>query len=726
MNISNIIFNIAKQSLPKISKTEYEALTAGDTWWDEQLFSGKPEWNNPIFNELEMHNPSLSEEELDFINGPTQELCEMIDDYDVNHHRADLSDEAWKFLKDNKFFGMIIPKEYGGLGFSARGHSEVVVKVASRSIAGGVTVMVPNSLGPAELLLHYGTDEEKQEYLPKLATGEHIPCFALTNPHAGSDASNIPDIGYIGQGTYNGEKQLGIYLTIEKRYITLAPIATICGIAFQTQDPYNLLGPEKDLGISVGLVPADHPGLQIGHRHSPMACGFMNGPIRCTNMFIPLSMVLGGQKQLGKGWKMLMECLAVGRSISLPSLACAGGKLASDKVGAYAALRRQFKLPIGKFEGVEEALARIAGYTHIMDVSRQLTLRAIDAGYKPSVLSAICKYHTTEMLRTAIRDGMDIMGGAGISLGPNNFIGNVYASIPIAITVEGANILTRNMIIFGQGAMAAHPYLFNEVMAIQSDEKDVFFSLVRQHALYSIKNFGRTALLGNIRSLFKLIHKKSIPERHVDYLSSAFAMTADTTLLLLQGALKRKERVSARLGDVLSNLYMLSAVISDKNRNNYSEEKKVLVEWCVDYLLYKTQEAFYCLFDNYPNWIIGNVMKRIIFPIGRLYKRPDDISDRKVAKLLLTNNSTRRTLVNGVFTSTDPESRTFMLQNALYHIEQYDEVVKKVSKLEGHTFEGRLERAKITNVISEDEGANALHMYNLINVIVQVDEFEEI
>jgi acyl-CoA dehydrogenase len=447
------MLEIYRKLLPSMSDTEREALEAGTVWWDGQLFSGAPDWSEL----LDTPEPKLSDEEQAFLDGPVEELCGMLDEWHITHERGDLPPEVWDFLKANGFFAMIIPKSFGGLEFSALAHSEVLVKVASRSPTACSTIAVPNSLGPAELLLHYGTDEQKQRYLPGLADGSEIPCFALTSPRAGSDAAAIPDVGVVCKGMWEGEEVIGLRLTWDKRYITLAPIATVLGLAFKMLDPDHLLGDTEDLGITCALIPTDIPGVETGRRHFPLNIPFQNGPTRGEDVFVPLDAIIGGVEMAGQGWRMLVELLSVGRCITLPSNATGGAKAGAFASGAYTRIRKQFNLPVAEFEGVQEALARIGGFTYIMDASRKLTAGAVDQGHRPSVPSAILKYHCTEMGRMVANDTMDVHGGKAICLGPRNYVARGYQSVPIAITVEGANILTRSLIIFGQGAIRCHP-----------------------------------------------------------------------------------------------------------------------------------------------------------------------------------------------------------------------------------------------------------------------------
>ncbi|NNE63992.1 MAG: acyl-CoA dehydrogenase, partial [Gammaproteobacteria bacterium] len=480
-----------KKVLPPMSETERDAIEAGTVWWESELFRGAPDWSRL----RSYQKPRLTEEEQAFVDGPVEKLCEMIDDWDITHNLMDLPESIWQFLKDNRFFGMIIPKEYGGLEFSAYGHSAVVTKISARSISVGVTVMVPNSLGPAELLMHYGTKSQKDYYLPRLASGEEIPCFALTGPSAGSDAGAIPDSGIICKGEFEGKEVLGLRLNWEKRYITLGPVATVLGLAFKAYDPEGLLGGEEELGITCALIPTSTKGITIGNRHFPMNSAFQNGPNTGEDVFIPMNYIIGGQDNIGKGWRMLVESLSAGRGISLPAVGVAAGKGCSRTTGAYARIRHQFNTSIGKFEGVEEALARIGGMSYMMDAGRLLTLSALDSGEKPSVVTAILKYYNTEHMRQVINDAMDIHGGRGVCMGPSNYIARSYQSIPVGITVEGANILTRSMIIFGQGAIRCHPYLVKEMesaaMIDQSAGERAFDRALSGHMGYFISNLCR-------------------------------------------------------------------------------------------------------------------------------------------------------------------------------------------------------------------------------------------
>ncbi|MGD8937185.1 MAG: acyl-CoA dehydrogenase, partial [Thiogranum sp.] len=559
--ISTAAMRQFRRMMPAMSSTEREALEAGTTWWEADLFSGKPDWQKL----LDYPRPALSAEEQAFVDGPVNELCGMIDDWKITEQLHDLPPPVWQFLKEHRFFGMIIPKAYGGLEFSAHGHSTVVMKIASRSITAAVTAMVPNSLGPAQLLLNYGTEEQKQYYLPRLASGEEIPCFALTGPDAGSDAAAMPDRGVVCRRTYAGEEQLGIRLNWEKRYITLGPVATVLGLAFKLYDPDHLLGEQEELGITLALIPTNTPGIDIGNRHFPLNQAFMNGPNRGRDVFIPLDRIIGGRARIGQGWRMLMECLADGRSISLPALSTGAGKLASRATGAYAAVRKQFKTPIGKFEGIAEVLGRIAGNAYVMDAARGLTTLAVDRGEKPSVASAIVKYHLTERMRDVIDDAMDVHGGRGICMGPRNYLARVYQAIPISITVEGANILTRSLIIFGQGALRCHPFLLKEMHAAQQGDVQAFDRALFSHARALVGNLARAWFHGLTAARFARAPGEEAREAHfyrqLSRMAAVFAVTSEAALLTLGSTLKRRESLSARLGDALSHLYLASAAL---------------------------------------------------------------------------------------------------------------------------------------------------------------------
>jgi acyl-CoA dehydrogenase len=670
--ISNRLLKVFRKILPQISQTEQEALDAGTVWWDGDLFSGKPDWNKL----LAYPKPKLSTEEKVFLAGPTEKLCAMLDEWHITRELNDLPPHVWQFIKDNGFFGMIIPKQYGGLGFSALAHSEVVMKISSRSGTAAVSVMVPNSLGPAELLLHYGTEEQKKYYLPRLAKGLEVPCFALTGPDAGSDAGSIPDFGIVCHGEFNGDQNvLGMRVTWEKRYITLGPVATLLGLAFKLHDPDGLLSEKKDLGITLALIPTNTPGVNIGRRHFPLDAAFQNGPNSGKDVFIPMEWIIGGREGIGYGWRMLMNCLAAGRSISLPATSTGAAKLAARTSGAYGRVRVQFKTPIGHFEGVEEALARIGGNTYMMDAARVMTAGAVDLGEKPSVISAIVKYHLTERGRQAINDAMDVHGGKGICLGPSNYLGRNYQHIPVSITVEGANILTRNMIIFGQGAIRCHPYVLKEIHAANNSNvaraSVEFDQALTGHVVFSMGNGIRSLLHGLTGGYLANAPGSVGPEVHGYYsqltrFSAAFALLADISLLVLGGSLKRKERLSARLGDILSMLYLCSATLKRFKDDDRPAADLPLLHWAMQDALYRMQQAFDGLLDNFPGRVLGTRLLRfLVFPLGKSFSPPSDELGHKVAKLMLAPGEARDRLTAGIYMPASADEPLNVLEQAL-------------------------------------------------------------
>lgn len=637
---------------PQLSATERIALEAGTVGFEGELFSGKPDWRRLLKAEF----PELSVEEKAFLDGPCETLCRMIEDFEITHHYADLTPEIWEFLKKERFFGMIIPKKYGGLGFSAQAHSAVLQKIASISPTVSSTVAVPNSLGPAELLLHYGTEEQKNHYLPRLAVGEEIPCFALTGPYAGSDATSIPDYGIVCKRVVDGREVVGIRLSFDKRYITLAPVATVIGLAFRLYDPERLLGGEEDLGITLALVPRNTPGIEIGRRHFPLNIPFQNGPIRGKDVFVPIDAIIGGPTMAGQGWRMLIECLSVGRAISLPSSTTGAMKMAAAAVGAYARIRKQFGLPIGRFEGVQEALARIAGNAYASGAVSRMTAAAVDLGEKPSVPSAIAKYHVTEMGRETSADAMDVAGGKGIILGPKNFLGRGWQVVPITITVEGANILTRSMMIFGQGAIRCHPFVLKEMQALEIEDREerlkVFDRLLFAHIGFAISNAARASLLGLGGAL--LLNRPGEPwlrrlVAQLDRMSAALALCADTAMLVLGGRLKQKESLSARLGDVLSELYIASAVLKRYHDEGYPAADRPFVQFTLARSLHRMQEALDGFLMNFRPRPLAWLLRVLVFPLGRRLRPPSDRLVQRVANLLLSPSEARDRLIAGAF-----------------------------------------------------------------------------
>ncbi|MFT6703776.1 MAG: acyl-CoA dehydrogenase [Gammaproteobacteria bacterium] len=725
------LLRLFKKAMPKVSQTEQEALEAGTVWWDGEIFSGKPNWQRL----LDYPTAKLSDEELAFMNGPVETLCAMIDDWDTTFVKRDLSPEVWAFIKEKRFLGMIIPRQYGGLEFSHYAHSCVVTKIATRSISVAVTVMVPNSLGPGELLLHYGTQAQRDQYLPTLAVGEDIPCFALTSPEAGSDAAAIPDKGIVcvEKDAY-GQEHIGMRVTWNKRYITLAPVATVMGLAFDLHDPDKLLSDVQHPGITCALIPTSTPGVEIGERHFPLDSAFMNGPTRGKDVFIPLQWVIGGQDGVGKGWKMLMESLAAGRCISLPALSCGGATLAAKTTGAYARIRKQFNTSIGNFEGVQEALARIGGHTYQMNAARKMTCAALDNGERPSVISAILKYHLTENLRTTVNDAMDIQGGSGICLGPNNLFARAYQTIPIAITVEGANILTRALIIFGQGAMRCHPYLLAEVHAAQSAEKnsaDKFDTAVNAHIGHTLSVAVRGFWHGMTNSLFAGAPKASLARSYyqqVSRYSATYAFLADVSISVLGSRLKRSERLSARLGDALSQLYLCSASLKRFHDEGEPYEDKALLDWSCQHALYQTEQALLDTLKNYPSTYLGQLLKCLYFPFYARRNKPNDHLDAEIAKILLNPSSTRSRLCEGVYTS-NLEGRSGQIEAALPLVIEAEDIERKVRKETGKsamTFENVISLATEMvqkKVITQSQANIVIQAATARNKIIQVDQF---
>jgi len=682
MLISDRVLSVFRKIMPSMSQTESDALEAGSVWWDGELFSGRPDWKRL----LSFPVPTLTAEEQAFIDGPVNELCRMIDDWQVTEKHHDLPPEVWQFIKDHGFFGMIIPKKYGGLEFSALAHSSVVMKISTRSITTAVTVMVPNSLGPAELLLHYGTEEQKNHYLPRLARGEDIPCFALTGPEAGSDASSIPDRGVVCRGQFDGEEVLGIRLNWDKRYITLGPVATLLGLAFKLYDPDHLLGEQEDIGITLALIPTGTEGVWIGNRHAPLSIPFQNGPNRGKDVFIPMSWVIGDQAQVGNGWRMLMESLAAGRSISLPALSAGAGKLTSRATGAYARIRKQFRTPVGKFEGVEEALARIAGYSYMMDAVRTMTAGAVDLGEKPSVISAIAKYNLTSTMRQVVNDAMDVQGGSGICLGPRNLLGRVYQAIPVSITVEGANILTRSLITYGQGAIRCHPYVLQEMQAVADTDQqraaETFDKALFGHIGFTISNAVRSLWLGLTGA--RLLMPPGAPQTRRYYqqltrMSSAFALCSDFSMLVLGGSLKRREKLSGRLADVLSQMYLVSAMLKRFEDQDRPVADLPLLRWASDEALYVMQQGLDELIRNFPNRPVAWLMRLLVFPLGRRYSHASDRLGHQAAALILSPSDVRDRLTLGVYTNDEPEQAIGRIECALRSVVAAEDVEKRLA-----------------------------------------------
>ena len=732
-SITARLLKIYRRMLPTMSKTEQDALEAGNVWWEGELFSGIPDWRKLSH----LPAPQLSDEERAFLDGPVDELCRMLDDWQITHELCDMPPEVWQFIKDKRFFAMIIPKEYGGLGFSPLASSMVLTKVSSRNATAASTIGVPNSLGPAELLLHYGTEEQKQRWLPGLASGDEVPCFALTSPRVGSDATAIVDTGVVCKGIYEGREIVGIRLNWEKRYITLAPIATVLGLAFKLYDPDHLIGEEEQRGITAALVPTNLPGIEIGRRHFPINIPFQNGPTRGRDVFVPLDAIIGGPAMAGQGWRMLVQLLSVGRSIVLPSNALGGAMAAVYASGAYARIRRQFNLPIGKFHGVGEALARMAGHLYIMTAASRVTCTALTHGEKPAVPSAILKYHNTELGRMIANDAMDVHGGKAIMLGPKNYLARGYESVPIAITVEGANILTRNLIIFGQGAIRCHPFVLAEMEAVKNPDAAQglvdFDRLLFKHVGYALSNAARSLIMAVTLARFTEVPATGATRRyyqHINRYSASFALMADAAMFTLGGALKRKELISARLGDILSYLYLASMVLKHYSDEGEPPEDLPLVEWACRTLLYRTQEQFHSLLRNFPSRWMAALLRLAIFPRGRTYSAPADELGQKITELIISPTDTRDRLASGAYTTREPGNPLGVLQEVLELAEQIKPLERRVfdarrtGEITADDTPGQIDEAERNGVITAEEAASIRAFDAKVMAVTGVDDFD--
>ncbi len=727
------MLKVFRKVLPPLSQTERIALETGSVGFEGELFTGDPDWQKL----LNYPKPQLTAEEQAFLDGPVEELCRMTNDWDITHVHADLPPELWSFIKKNKFFGMIIPKEYGGLGFSALAHHKVIQKIASVSSVVSSTVGVPNSLGPGELLLHYGSKEQKDYYLPRLAVGQEVPCFGLTGPFAGSDATSIPDYGIVCKGEWNGANVLGVKLTFDKRYITLAPVATLVGLAFRMYDPEGLIGDTKDIGITLALLPRETPGVEIGRRHFPLNSPFQNGPIHGREVFIPLSQLIGGVEMVGKGWNMLNECLAVGRSITLPSTASGGAKFGAVVTGAYARIRKQFGLSVGRFEGVEEALARIGGKAYAISALSQATAAAVDRGDVPSVPSAIAKYHCTTMSREVISDVMDVVGGKGIILGPRNFAGRSWQAAPIAITVEGANIMTRSLLIFGQGAILCHPWVMKEMKAAGNpDHKagvDEFDRNLFGHIGFAISNAVRSLWFGLTAARIGAAPGDAYTRRYfrkLDRYSANLALMADVSMLMLGGKLKFKESLSGRLGDVLSHIYMTSAMLKRYHDDGAPATDQPLLAWAFHDSVHKIELALSAALRNFPIRPVGWLMWALIFPWGRRAEAPGDRLGHRVAALLMTPNEARDRLGQGVFLTpceNNPGGRIASYLTKAVLAEPVERKFLKALKskgIEALDFASQLDEAVRQGVLSADERRQLEELREITMDTISVDDFD--
>ncbi|RKG34679.1 acyl-CoA dehydrogenase [Acinetobacter tianfuensis] len=721
--ISKPAYRTLAKAMPSMSSTEREALDAGTSWWEKELFMGAPDWAK--FDAYPY--PQLSVEEQSFLDNEVEQLCKMVNEWEIHHRHKDLPPEAWQFIKDNGFLGLIIPKEFGGREFSSFAQSRIMSKIASRSLTTAVSCMVPNSLGPGELLLNYGTEEQKTRYLPGLAKGEEIPCFGLTSPEAGSDAGAIPDTGVVCYGEYESQQVLGLNMNFSKRWITLAPVATVIGLAFKLYDPEHLLGDTQktDYGITCALLPASHKGVITGARHNP-GSPFMNGTVEGKDVFIPLDWIIGGVKNAGKGWRMLMECLAVGRGISLPALSTAASEMSYLNVGAFAKVRQQFKLSVGKFEGVQEASSDIASDAYMLEAFRYMVTCGLNQGGKPAVMTAMAKYYATETMRRVVNHGMDIVGGRAVQHGPRNFLALSYQAIPVSITVEGANILSRSLMIFGQGSMRCHPYLYEELQLLQADDKSsalkTFNTMLFQHLAYT---FNRTArafaygFTGGSGQASEYADKFTAPYyKIINRLSADFALTADMCLGLLAGDIKRKEMLSGRLADIHAYMFIATSILKFYEHGSKTEDEQLHAQLALDKALYQAQEAFYGLFNNFPSRPAAVLVKFICFPFGCPLKKPSDQLKRQVAESFMQDNAFRQQLKQHVHYSVQPHDVNGRMEAAFLQLLNIEPLWDKFKKAEskgqfkGLNFEEHLNDALNSNFITPEE-AEQLKSYNI-------------
>lgn len=729
--------------LPKLSDTESEALKSGSVDWDGELFSGQPNWNKL----LQAAPAKLTTEEQAFIDGPVEELCSMLNDWKITHEHYDLPEEVWTFIRENGFFGLMIPTESGGKGFSHTAHSEIVMKISTRSVSAAVTVMVPNSLGPGELLMEYGTEQQKEYYLPRLAKGEETPCFALTSPMAGSDAGAIPDKGIICKGQWKGEEVLGLKVTWNKRYITLAPVATLIGLAIKVYDPEKILGDKSDIGVTCVMIPSDTDGVNSGTRHLPMNTVFMNGPTWGKDVFIPMEQVIGGQDMLGKGWTMLLECLSIGRSISLPALGTGAGKVACLATGSYALTREQFGRSISQFEGVQEAMEPMAGYTYMMDAARLLTSGMLDRGVRPAVPSAVLKYRNTDLMRNVINHAMDVVAGRGVITGPRNFLARAYQAVPIGITVEGANILTRSLMIFGQGAIRCHPFIVDEIEAAgledQEEAINKFDGVFYKHIAHTSRNALRALVLGLSHGWLEPAPKKgniSKYYRQLGRFSAAYALMTDVTLLTVGGGLKARQRLSGRMADCLTQLYYASAVIKFWHEENYDEDQRQVVEWCLQTCLRDLQNELRELIINFPVPALRWPLRILVFPLGATgLNGPDDKLGTQVALSIVNDAPIRERISRGCYVSPKEDDALGRVLNAYRLANETKEVRERLHKaiaerdpddldgialLMGHERKELVEWACEQKIVTSDESEKLLEALSALYDVLRVDAFD--
>jgi acyl-CoA dehydrogenase len=730
--ISKPLFSWYKSALPPISETEREAIDAGTVWWEGELFTGNPDWEKL----LSSGKPTLTPEEQAFLDGPVEELCSMVEPWDVHFSTADIPEKVVQHIKQNRFLGMIIPKEHGGLDLSAVAQAAVLTKISITGSVVSTFIGVPNSLGPGELLIKYGTEQQKNYYLPRLATGDEIPCFALTAPLAGSDATSLTDTGVVCKGKWQGKEVIGMRLNFDKRYITLAPIATLVGLAFRLQDPDHLIGDIDDYGITCALIPRDSSGLEIGKRHLPIGDPFLNGPVRGKDVFVPLDAIIGGVDMAGKGWRMLVNCLSTGRVISLPSGGNGAAKYALAATSAYARIRRQFGMPIGEFEGIQKPLARIVGLNYIIHAGLMHTAQAVATGAKPAVPASILKYHCTEMARQVVIDAMDIHGGKSVMKGPKNYLAVAYESIPVAITVEGANIMTRNLMIFGQGAIRSHPYVLKEMELVnEADEASAtekFDELLFEHIGLTYNNGAKALVHGLSSSMFANAPLYSPMKRyyqHLHRLSSAFAVVTDVAMLIMQSGLKRREMISARLGDLLSSLYLASMVLKHYEDQGSPEADLPVVEWACQYLFNQYQQAMHEVLLNFPNRLAALKMRWLVFPLGQRFHKPADELERQIAELVLHDTPTRQRLINGVFDGESEFSPIHELNQAMVMADDVAPLERKLRQaVKSESLPSLLgleliDAGEKAGVLSKDEAKRMRDYDKIIMSIIHVDEF---
>jgi acyl-CoA dehydrogenase len=727
--ITRPIFGIYKKIMPEMSETESTALEAGTVWWDGELFAGKPNWNKL----MDHPNPQLRPDEQDFLDNEVETLCSMINEYEIKEN-GDMPVEVWDYIKANRFFSMIIPKEYGGLGFSAQAQSAVLQKLSGMSSAVMSTVGVPNSLGPGELLLKYGTNEQKNHYLPRLADGREIPCFGLTGPRAGSDATSLPDTGVVCKGMWEGEEVLGLKMNFNKRYITLAPVATVVGLAFRMFDPENLLGDKNDIGITVALLPRDLEGMEIGNRHNPIGSPFMNGPIFGNDVFIPLDFIIGGAKNAGQGWRMLVECLSVGRCITLPSSGAGGGKYGIATAGAYARIRRQFNVSISKLEGVQEPLARIAGNAYINAAAARVTAISIDNGEKPSVPSAILKYNLTESARQIAIDSMDIHGGSAIMRGPSNYVESGYSSVPVAITVEGANILTRTMITFGQGAIRCHPFVLPEMKAAKTNNLQAFDEALFGHFGFIFSNVARSFVLSATNAAFTSVPASGPTKKHykqINRYAANFALCVDMAMFSLGGELKFRELISARLADMLSKLYLASMTLKHWEDQGRQKEDLHLVEYAMAKLFSEFEDALDGFTKNLPARPVGWLVRALTMPLGRSVAKPGDKLIAKIVDLTTASTGTRERLITGTYRGDNGRNPLFKYDSLLARVDRADPIYKKIGEAlkagkydeANLTIENRITDGVAMGVLTQEEGDFMTAFEKDVLEMVNVDHF---